>query len=62
MPMKAFHRTQILVTLIANLLLMIMQKRLERSWSFSGLATVIRIALMYYVDFYSLLNNHEKDW
>ena len=43
-------------------LLMIMQKRLERTWSFSGLATIVRIALMYYVDFYSLFNNPEKDW
>ena len=43
-------------------LLMIMQKRLERTWSFSGLATMVRIALMYYVNFYSLFNNPEKDW
>ena len=53
---------QIWVTLIANLLLMVMQKRLTRPWSFSGLATMVRITLMYYVDFYSLFNNPEKDW
>lgn len=39
-----------------------MQKRLERLWSFSGLAKMIRITLMYYVDFYSFFNNPEKDW
>ena len=39
-----------------------MQKRLGRPWSFSGLAAMMRIALMYYVDFYSLFNNPEKDW
>ena len=68
-PLKYFYgesanaiKIQIWVTLIANLLLMIMQRRLERPWSFSGLATMMRIALMYYVDFYSLLNNPEKDW
>ena len=68
-PLKYFYgesanaiKIQIWVTLIANLLLMIMQKRLERPWSFSGLATMIRITLMYYVDFYSLFNNPEKDW
>ena len=55
-------KIQILVTLIANLLLMIMQKRFKRPWSFSGLATMIRITLMYYVDFYSFFNNPEKDW
>ena len=53
---------QIWVTLIANLLLMVMKKRLTRSWSFSGLATMMRITLMYYVDFYSLFNHPEKDW
>lgn len=68
-PLKYFYgesanaiKIQIWVTLIANLLLMVMQKRLERTWSFSGLATMVRIALMYYVDFYSLFNNPEKDW
>ena len=34
----------------------------KRQWSFSGLATMVRITLIYYVDFYSLLNNPEKDW
>ncbi len=68
-PLKYFYgesanaiKIQIWVTLIANLLLMVMQKRLTRRWSFSGLATLVRIVLMYYVDFYSLFNNPEKDW
>ena len=68
-PLKYFYgesanaiKIQIWVTLIANLLLMIMQKRLTRCWSFSGLASLVRIVLMYYVDFYSLFNNPEKDW
>ena len=55
-------KMQVWVTLIANLLLMVMQKGLKRQWSFSGLATMVRITLMYYVDFYSLFNNPEKDW
>ena len=68
-PLKYFYgesanaiKIQIWITLIANLLLMVMQKRLTRRWSFSGLATLTRIVLMYYVDFYSLFNNPEKDW
>ena len=67
-PLKYFYgesanaiKIQIWVTLIANLLLMVMQKGLKRQWSFSGLATMMRITLMYYVDFYSLFNNSEKD-
>lgn len=68
-PLKYFYgesanaiKIQIWVTLIANLLLIVLQKRLTRHWSFSGLATMIRISLMYYIDFYSLFNNPEKDW
>lgn len=68
-PLKYFYgesanaiKIQIWVTLIANLLLMVMRKGLKRSWSFLGLATMVRITLMYYVDFYSLFNNPEKDW
>ena len=68
-PLKYFYgesanaiKIQIWVTLIANLLLMVMQKRLTRSWSFSVLASLVGIVLMYYVDFYSLFNNPEKDW
>ena len=68
-PLKYFYgesanaiKIQIWVTLIANLLLMVMKKGLRRKWSFSGLATMVRINLMYYVDFYSLFNHPEKDW
>ena len=53
---------QIWVTLIANLLLMLMQKGLKRQCSFSGLESMVKITMMYYVDFYSLFNNPEKDW
>ena len=64
-PLKYFYgesanaiKIQIWVTLIANLLLMVMQKGLKRQWSFSGLATMVRN----YVDFHSLFNNPEKEW
>jgi hypothetical protein len=30
--------------------------------SFSGLDTMVRIILMYYVDFYIFFNHPEKDW
>ena len=67
-PLKYFYgesanaiKIQIWATLIANLLLMVMKSRLKRKWNFSGLSTMMRINLMYYVDFYSLFNNPEKD-
>lgn len=68
-PLKYFYgesanaiKIQIWVTLIANLILMVLQRRLTRAWSFSGLATMMRITLMYYADFFSLFNNPEKEW
>jgi IS4 transposase len=67
-PLKYFHgesanaiKIQIWVILIANLLLMVMQRGLSRPWSFSGLANMVRITLMYYVDFHSFFNHPEKD-
>ena len=68
-PLRYFYgesanaiKIQIWVTLIANLLLLVMQKRIKRPWSFSGLATMFRIMLMYYVNCYTFLENPEKDW
>ena len=68
-PLRYFYgesanaiKIQVWVTLIANLLLMVIQKRVKRTWSFSGLATMIRIMLMYYVNIFTFLENPEKDW
>ena len=55
-------KIQVWVTLIANLLLMILQRRIRRTWSFSGLATMVRIMLMYYVNGYTFFESPEKDW
>ena len=48
------------VTLIANLLLM--HKRIRHSWSFSNLAIMFRIMLMYYVNCHTFNEEPEKDW
>lgn len=68
-PLRYFYgesanaiKIQIWVTLIANLLLMVIQKRIKRSWSFSGLASMIRIMFMYYVNIYTFFEYPEKDW
>ena len=67
-PLRYFYgesanaiKIQIWVTLIANLLLSVLQSSLQRSWSFSGLATIVRITLMYYINMEKLLNNPYKD-
>ena len=53
-------RTQIWVTLIANLLLMVVKARTTRKWSFSNLVSVVRNSLMYYIDLYYFLADPEK--
>ena len=53
---------QIWVTLIAKLLLMLLQKKTTRSWSFSGLDTMLRIMLMYYIYVHGFLEHPEKGW
>ncbi len=55
-------KIQIWVTLIANLLLLVIQRRIKRTWSFSCLATMFSIMLMYDVNCYTFLENSEKDW
>ena len=67
-PLRYFYgesanaiKIQIWVTLIANLLLSVLQSRLQRRWSFSGLATIIRIVLMYYLNLEKFLNQPDAD-
>ena len=67
-PLRYFYgesanaiKIQIWVTLIANLLLSVLHSSLERHWSFSGLATIIRIMLMYYINMVKFLNNPSND-
>ena len=68
-PLRYFYgesanaiKTQVWVTLIANLLITLLQKGVSRSWSFSGLATIVRIMLMYYIDVQGFLEHPKKDW
>lgn len=67
-PLRYFYgesanaiKIQIWVTLIANLLLSVLQSKLQRHWSFSGLATMVRIVLMYYLNLEKFLNQPDAD-
>ena len=67
-PLRYFYgesgnaiKIQIWVTLIANLLMTLLQQRLKRRWSFSGLATMVRIILMYYINLDSFLESPDED-
>ncbi len=67
-PLRYFYgesenaiKIQIWVTLIANLLMTLLQRRLDRPWSFSGLATMIRIVLMYYINLNAFFEKPDED-
>ena len=67
-PLRYFYgesanaiKIQIWVTLIANLLLSLLQSSLERRWSFSGLATMVRIVLMEYLNMDTFFNMPDAD-
>ena len=68
-PLRYFYgesanaiKIQIWVTLIANLLMTLLQKRLIRPWSFSGLATMVRIVLMYYINLNTFFERPDEDF
>ncbi len=66
MPTRRFTsaitiKIRIWVTLIANLLLSVQQSSLKRHRSFSGLATMVRIMLMYYINLESFFNQPDAD-
>ena len=67
-PLRCFYgesanamKIQIWVTLIANLLLSVLQTSLKRRWNFPRLATMSRIVLMYHVNLEKLLNQPDAD-
>ena len=67
-PLRYFYeeyanaiKIQIWVTLIANLLLSLLQSALERRWSFSGLATMVRIVMMEYLNMDTFFNMPDAD-
>lgn len=67
-PLRYFYgesanaiKIQIRVTLIANLLLSVLQCKLERRWSFSEPATIVRIVLMYNLNLEKFLNQPDAD-
>ena len=67
-PLRYFYgesanaiKIQVWVTLIANLLLSVLQNKLTRRWSFSGLASMVRIVLMYYLNLEKFFNQPDAD-
>lgn len=53
---------QIWVSMIANLLVTLLKKRVKRNWAFSNLVSLIRMHLMNYINIYRFLEEPEKSW
>lgn len=67
-PLRYFYgesanaiKMQVWVTLIANLLMTLLQRWLTRPWSFSGLATMVRIILMYHINMETFFERPDED-
>ena len=50
------------VVLIANLLITVLSRRISRHCAFSQIVTMVRLTLMYYIDFVSFMENPDKTW
>lgn len=55
-------KIQIWCTLITNLLMTVIKKKLKRKWSFSNLISFCRLHLFNYIHLLKFLENPEKDW
>lgn len=55
-------KIQIWCTLIVNLLLTVIRKKIKRKWAFSNLASFCRLHLFNYIHLMKFLENPEKDW
>ena len=55
-------KIQIYCTLIANLLMTVIQKKLKKSWAFSNLVSFCKIHLFNYIHLLKFLENPDKDW
>ena len=55
-------KIQIWCTLIVNLLLTVIHKKLTRRWAFSNLVSFCRLHLFNYIHLMKFLENPEKDW
>jgi len=50
------------VVLIANLLLTVMSRSIKRHCAFSQIVTMVRLTLMYYINFVDFMENPDKTW
>ena len=50
------------VVLIANMLITVISRSIMRNCAFSQVVTMVRLTLMYYIDFVAFMENPNKTW
>ena len=50
------------MVLIANLLITVLSRSIKRKCAFSQVVTMVRLTLMYYIDFITFMENPDKTW
>lgn len=53
---------QIWASLIIQLIMLVVQREIKRSWAYSNMVSIIRFHLMTYIDLFMFLENPESDW
>jgi hypothetical protein len=57
-----YHVGVSMVVLIANLLITVLSRSIKRNCAFSQVVTMVRLMLIYYVDFIAFMEKPEKTW
>lgn len=50
------------MALIANLLFIVLSRTIKQHCAFSQLVTMVRLTLMYYIDFIAFMENPDRIW
>jgi len=50
------------VVLIANLLITLLSRNIKRNCAFSQVVTMLRLTLMYYINFIAFMEEPDKNW
>lgn len=53
---------QIWVSLIIQLIMLVIQRKAQRSWAYSNMVSVIRYHLLTYIDLFKFLKNPDSNW
>jgi len=53
---------QIWVSLIIQLIMLVIQRKAQKSWAYSNMVSVIRYHLMTYIDLFKFIKDPDSEW